>query len=75
MSEYTPLEVPTDEERCLRCGSCHLDTGWECNNCGFDNYSTYAPKKDSSPENITSMLFVRMVLNNVVVPPSQEPPK
>lgn len=48
MSEYTPLEVEPDTERCLRCGSVALDVGWECNNCGFDNYATYSPK--SRPE-------------------------
>lgn len=70
MSEYTPLEVPTDEERCMRCGGNFLDTGWECDDCGYDNYSTYAPKKKSSPEHQTSMLMARMVLNNVIIPPA-----
>jgi hypothetical protein len=37
------VKVAPDEERCFRCGSWYLDTGWECNDCGFDNYHLYAP--------------------------------
>ncbi len=35
--------VEQDDERCLRCGSMFLDTGWECNDCGYDNYEHYCP--------------------------------
>ena len=34
--------VDPDKERCLRCGSWFLDTGWECNDCGYDNMPHYA---------------------------------
>lgn len=34
--------VDPDSERCLRCGSMFLDTGWECNDCGYDNLPHYA---------------------------------
>jgi ribosomal protein S27AE len=33
--------VEQDDERCLRCGSMHLDTGWECTDCGYDNQPHY----------------------------------
>ncbi len=33
--------VDQDDERCLRCGSPFLDTGWECNDCGYDNMPHY----------------------------------
>lgn len=32
-----------DDEHCLRCGSANLDTGWECTECGFDNFHVYGP--------------------------------
>ena len=35
--------VDSDDERCLRCGSMFLDTGWECTDCGYDNYEHYCP--------------------------------
>ena len=35
--------VEQDAERCLRCGSASLDTGWECNDCGYDNLPHYCP--------------------------------
>ncbi|MDG9990063.1 hypothetical protein [Stenotrophomonas sp. GD04024] len=39
--------VDDDDQRCLRCGSPGLDTGWECNDCGYDNMPHYVePKKD-----------------------------
>lgn len=41
--------VDADQERCLRCGSPHLDTGWECNDCGYDNLPHYTTKKEPSP--------------------------
>lgn len=34
--------VDDDDQRCLRCGSPNLDTGWECNDCGYDNLPHYA---------------------------------
>lgn len=34
--------VDPEQERCLRCGSFFLDTGWECNDCGYDNMPHYA---------------------------------
>jgi ribosomal protein L37E len=34
--------VDDDDQRCLRCGSPSLDTGWECNDCGYDNMPHYA---------------------------------
>ena len=37
--------VDEDDQRCLRCGSSGLDTGWECNECGYDNMPHYAEKK------------------------------
>ena len=33
--------VDQDDERCLRCGSPFLDTGWECTECGYDNRDHY----------------------------------
>lgn len=33
--------VESDDERCLRCGSMFLDTGWECTDCGYDNLPHY----------------------------------
>lgn len=33
--------VDSEAEWCLRCGSRHLDTGWECNDCGYDNMPHY----------------------------------
>lgn len=33
--------VEQDDERCLRCGSAFLDTGWECTDCGYDNRPHY----------------------------------
>ena len=33
--------VDPEAERCLRCGSPYLDTGWERNDCGYDNMPHY----------------------------------
>jgi hypothetical protein len=33
--------VDPDVQCCLRCGSDALDTGWECNGCGYDNMPHY----------------------------------
>lgn len=33
--------VDQELERCLRCGSPHLDTGWECTECDYDNMPHY----------------------------------
>jgi hypothetical protein len=35
--------VEQDQERCLRCGSMFLDTGWECTDCDYDNREHYCP--------------------------------
>lgn len=35
--------VDEEDQRCLRCGSKFLDTGWECNDCGYDNIEHYCP--------------------------------
>lgn len=32
---------------CLKCGKDALDTGWECNECGFDNKPFYYPEGES----------------------------
>lgn len=41
--------VDPEHERCLRCGSPHLDTGWECNDCGYDNMPHYANPASERP--------------------------
>lgn len=38
-----------DNQTCFNCGSVHLDTGWECNDCGYDNQAHYT----KPPEPIT----------------------
>jgi len=43
--------VEQDDERCLRCGSPHLDTGWECTDCDYDNQPHYCERKDTSGAN------------------------
>lgn len=40
--------VDHEAERCLRCGSPHLDTGWECTECGYDNMDHYRTPKDNT---------------------------
>ncbi len=35
--------VDEEQERCLRCASPHLDTGWECTECGYDNRPHFCP--------------------------------
>ncbi|MBO1748917.1 hypothetical protein [Stenotrophomonas indicatrix] len=43
--------VDDNDQRCLRCGSPSLDTGWECNDCGYDNlphYHQLAEPKDGA---------------------------
>lgn len=42
--------VEQDDQRCLRCGSWYLDTGWECNDCGYDNRPHYYQPKDAQPQ-------------------------
>lgn len=37
------------EETCSQCGSSHLDTGWECNDCGHDNQSRYSKTSTVTP--------------------------
>lgn len=37
------------EETCSQCGSTHLDTGWECNDCGHDNQSRYSKTSTVTP--------------------------
>lgn len=39
------LETDGDKQTCIRCGSPALDTGWECNDCGFDSMPWYYQKK------------------------------
>ena len=39
--------VDPEQERCLRCGSPHLDTGWECTECGYDNQPHYYSRSES----------------------------
>lgn len=36
--------VDPDKEHCIRCGSWFLDTGWECNDCGYDNMPHYGDR-------------------------------
>lgn len=36
--------VNPEKQRCLRCGAWYLDTGWECNDCGYDNMPHYAKR-------------------------------
>lgn len=38
-----------EQQRCMRCGSHALDTGWECTDCGFDNMPTYYPQGVGQP--------------------------
>jgi len=33
-----------DDIPCVRCGAIALDTGLECNECGFDNYEVITGK-------------------------------
>lgn len=33
-----------DEQPCLQCNARTLDTGWECNTCGYDNRPWYYPE-------------------------------
>jgi hypothetical protein len=41
MTEPTPLEIAiVDDDLCPRCLG-ELDTGWECNECGFNAYGIY----------------------------------
>lgn len=42
--------VDPEDERCLRCGSMHLDTGWECTECGYDNFEHYSKPKSSTAQ-------------------------
>lgn len=42
--------VDPDDERCLRCGSMHLDTGWECTDCDYDNMPHYANPTSTRPQ-------------------------
>lgn len=35
--------VEDDAQRCIRCASFALDTGWECADCGYDNMPHYCP--------------------------------
>ena len=37
------LETDLDKQPCMSCGSLFLDTGWECNDCGYDNIQWYVP--------------------------------
>jgi len=46
-----PLETDGDKQTCIRCGSPALDTGWECNDCGFDSMPWYYPQGVKKLEN------------------------
>jgi ribosomal protein S27AE len=35
--------VDSDNQRCMRCASMFLDTGWECTDCGYDNMPHFCP--------------------------------
>ena len=37
------------DEKCLLCGG-ELDTGWECNKCGWDGIEWYAPYRPKKQE-------------------------
>lgn len=38
-------------DKCPKCHGGELDTGWECNFCGYDAgwLSSYLPKKETKP--------------------------
>ena len=38
------LELDKSGETCMSCGGKNLDTGWECNDCGYDNIDWYYPE-------------------------------
>lgn len=40
--------VDQDDERCIRCGSFALDTGWECDDCGYDNMPHYYSRSEGA---------------------------
>lgn len=42
--------IDHEQERCLRCGSPFLDTGWECTDCGYDNRPHYYVEKMASDD-------------------------
>jgi hypothetical protein len=33
-----------DDQPCMKCGGRFLDTGWECDDCGYDNRDWYYPE-------------------------------
>lgn len=37
------LSLNQEEPKCLKCGG-FLDTGWECNDCGWDGIDWYFPE-------------------------------
>lgn len=45
--EWAKKSTP-DDEVCIRCGKRALDTGWECTECGYDNYRIYGPPSKRS---------------------------
>lgn len=47
MREASPVKGepgPGDDVACLKCGMVALDTGLECDECGFDNYEAVTGK-------------------------------
>lgn len=46
----TILDLDPVDGPCLKCGG-ELDTGWECNVCGYDNIDWYCPNRaPATPE-------------------------
>jgi len=43
-AELLVLPTNPDKQLCLQCGLDALDTGWECNECGYDNMTWYYPQ-------------------------------
>ena len=41
MADLLNLPKDPDKQKCLACDSPHLDTGWECTDCGYDNQPWY----------------------------------
>ena len=42
-------EADIDQDRCPECGG-ELDTGWECNKCGFDAICARCVDPDKAPK-------------------------
>lgn len=46
------IQLDPHGERCLKCGGINIDTGWECNDCGYDNRDWYYPPSQRPPEKL-----------------------